>query len=127
MPKTLICYICGREYGTASLEIHLKACKKRWEQEESQKPPKERRPLPEPPRGFDEIVVGARGMSGEQLEEFRNEAFNEYNTKALVKCDNCGRTFLPDRLEVHLRSCNKAFAKKMAQTAGSAEFPKIRP
>lgn len=23
-------------------------------------------------------------------------------------CPNCGRTFLPDRLIVHLRSCNKA-------------------
>lgn len=29
-PKTLICYICGREYGTKSLEIHLKACEKKW-------------------------------------------------------------------------------------------------
>ena len=23
-PKTLVCYICGREYGTHSLKIHLK-------------------------------------------------------------------------------------------------------
>ena len=30
-PKALMCYICGREYGTASLEIHLKTCKKKWE------------------------------------------------------------------------------------------------
>ena len=29
-PKTLICFICGREYGTKSLEIHLKACEKKW-------------------------------------------------------------------------------------------------
>lgn len=27
------------------------------------------------------------------------------------KCPNCGRTFLPDRLIVHLRSCNKAHGK----------------
>ena len=33
-PKTLICYICGREYGTASLEIHLKTCKKKWDLEQ---------------------------------------------------------------------------------------------
>lgn len=25
-PKALVCYICGREYGTRSLEIHLKTC-----------------------------------------------------------------------------------------------------
>jgi hypothetical protein len=26
-------------------------------------------------------------------------------------CPNCARTFLPDRLIVHLRSCNKAHGK----------------
>lgn len=31
------------------------------------------------------------------------------------KCHNCGRTFLPDRLIVHLRSCDKAYAKKKAK------------
>lgn len=29
-----------------------------------------------------------------------------------MACHNCGRTFLPDRLEVHLRSCDKAHSKK---------------
>jgi hypothetical protein len=48
-PRTLICYICGREYGTASLQIHLKACIKRYKIEESMKPPHLRRPLPLPP------------------------------------------------------------------------------
>ena len=32
-PKALMCYICGREFGTASLEIHLKTCKKKFEME----------------------------------------------------------------------------------------------
>jgi hypothetical protein len=48
-----MCYICGREYGTASLEIHLKVCKKKWITAEEQKPKKDRRPLPEPPQNFD--------------------------------------------------------------------------
>lgn len=30
-PKGLMCYICGREFGTLSLPIHLKSCKKKWE------------------------------------------------------------------------------------------------
>ena len=30
-PKTLLWYICGREYGTTSLEIHIKTCIKKWE------------------------------------------------------------------------------------------------
>lgn len=50
----------GREYGSASIEIHLKSCKKKWEIEENKKPPKERRPLPEPPKQFDEVVIGAK-------------------------------------------------------------------
>jgi len=37
-PKALVCYICGREFGTASLPIHLKSCKKKWEDNEAQKP-----------------------------------------------------------------------------------------
>ena len=37
-PKTLICYICGKEYGSASLEIHIKACKRKWHVEQQKKP-----------------------------------------------------------------------------------------
>lgn len=32
-------------------------------------------------------------------------------------CPNCGRTFLPDRLVVHLRSCNKAHGVKDTSNA----------
>ena len=38
-PRTLVCYICGREYGIASLAIHVKACIKKFEIQESLKPP----------------------------------------------------------------------------------------
>ena len=34
-PKALVCYICGREFGSASLDIHLKSCKKKWETTEA--------------------------------------------------------------------------------------------
>ena len=51
-PKTLVCYICGREFGTTSLEIHLKACKIKWETTEEKKLEEERRPLPQPPAEF---------------------------------------------------------------------------
>ena len=59
-PKSVVCYICGREYGTASIDIHLKTCVKKWEQEESKKPPKERRPVPQAPKNFEDIVIGAK-------------------------------------------------------------------
>lgn len=48
-PKTLMCYICGREFGTKSLGIHIKSCIKKWEDEEAKKPRASRRPVPQPP------------------------------------------------------------------------------
>ena len=48
-PVACACYICGREYGTHSLQIHIKTCKKKWEIEQSKLPKKKRRPCPEPP------------------------------------------------------------------------------
>lgn len=44
-------------------------------------------------------------MSQGKLEEYNNDAFKNYNEKALEPCPNCSRTFLPDRLVVHLKSC----------------------
>jgi len=30
-PQTLLCYICGREYGLSSLSIHAPQCKEKFE------------------------------------------------------------------------------------------------
>ncbi len=45
----------GREYGTASLPIHIKSCKTKWEIEQEKLPVKQRRPLPQPPQNFNEV------------------------------------------------------------------------
>lgn len=55
-PRALMCYICGREFGTASLHIHIKACIQKWEAQENLKPKKERRPLPQPPKEFGQVL-----------------------------------------------------------------------
>ena len=60
-PKTLVCYICGREYGTKSLEIHLKTCVKRWDIEQSKLPKGKRRPCPQAPPGFNNMILAAQG------------------------------------------------------------------
>jgi hypothetical protein len=39
------------------------------------------------------------------MEKYNEDAFQDWKEKALEACPNCGRTFLPDRLQVHLRSC----------------------
>ena len=50
-------------------------------------------------------------VSSNDMESYNNDAMKSYNEKALDACPNCGRTFLPDRLLVHLKSCNKAHGK----------------
>jgi hypothetical protein len=60
-PKTLTCYICGRDFGSKSLEIHIKSCKKKWENEQMLKPPNERRPCPEEPKMLAEIKLTGGG------------------------------------------------------------------
>ena len=60
-PKTLVCYICGREYGTRSLEIHIKTCTKKWDYEQQKLPKKKRKPCPQAPRGFSNMIRMAQG------------------------------------------------------------------
>ena len=43
-----------------------------------------------------------------------------YNKESLAKCYGCGRTFLPERLEIHLRSCKEA--KSKPETAKKSEM-----
>jgi hypothetical protein len=113
-----MCFICGREFGTASLEIHLKQCQKKWELQESQKPLKERRPCPTKPQEFDQAIkVG--GSSA--MDSYNNQAFEAYNTKALLKCEGCGRTFLPESLIKHQHGC------KPFKTGEKNDFAKSLP
>jgi len=47
------------------------------------------------------------------------EAFKNFNEKALVPCEHCQRTFLPDRLPIHARVCLKVFSKKAINLKGN--------
>ena len=57
-PKAIVCYICGQQYGTASIGIHIPQCIQKWEKVEAQKPKRERRPVPKPPQEFDAALNG---------------------------------------------------------------------
>jgi zinc-finger of a C2HC-type len=102
-PRALICYICGRQFGTASLEIHIKSCQQKWEAEQLQKPLNKRKPLPKPPSDIKEMVITAKKNSN-AIDAFNSMAFDTYN-KALEQCPNCPRTFNPDSLLKHLKVC----------------------
>ncbi|XP_029171625.1 uncharacterized protein LOC114940980 isoform X2 [Nylanderia fulva] len=91
-PKTITCYICGREFGTASFPIHEPKCMEKWDRENNLLPPSQRRPRPQRP-----------GVGVEHSDW--NAAAWEQSQEQLIPCAKCGRTFLPERLPVHERSC----------------------
>ena len=49
--KTVICYICGREFGSKSIGIHEPQCLEKWKVENAKLPKGQRRPLPKKPDG----------------------------------------------------------------------------
>jgi hypothetical protein len=51
------------------------------------------------------------GTSLDAIDKFNEKARKDLNNNALVSCQNCARTFFPDRLEMHLRSCGKSKSK----------------
>ncbi|XP_073480783.1 zinc finger protein 475 isoform X1 [Aquarana catesbeiana] len=95
-PKTLICYICGREFGTKSLPIHEPKCLEKWKIENDRLPKGQKRPVPQKPQ-----MAFSKGVSQKEQNEAAWQSFKDQ----LLPCSNCGRTFASDRLQVHQRSC----------------------
>jgi hypothetical protein len=130
-----VCYVCGRMYGLSSFEIHLKQCKELWIAREAQKPARERKPIPDDPfvRGENSPSFHARGstsgqdMSHNELDAMNAAATAAYNTKALDTCVHCGRTFLPEKLVIHNRSCTaEKPARRVTDAVRRAPDPLIR-
>ena len=48
-PPTIVCYICGREFGSKSISIHEPQCLEKWHVENARLPPHQRRPEPKKP------------------------------------------------------------------------------
>ncbi|XP_006216566.1 zinc finger protein 475 isoform X1 [Vicugna pacos] len=104
-PPTIVCYICGREYGTKSIAIHEPQCLKKWHNENNLLPKELRRPEPKKP---ELRTITAKGFY--DLDALNEAAWTSAQSQ-LVPCNICGRTFLPDRLIVHQRSCKPKVAK----------------
>lgn len=97
--KPAPCYVCGRLFGTASIGIHEPQCLIKWTRENDSLAPHLRRPVPTKP---EVIIDEATGKVDQRAT--REEHWKSYLSQ-LVPCDRCKRTFDPDRLEVHQRSC----------------------
>ena len=110
-PRGLICPLCGREYGTASLQIHIKSCRQKFELQQQDLPKNMRKSADKIIAAYEQnqamMNAMTSGSGNYNLDALNDQAFDTYNKEALVPCSNCGRTFLPDRLIVHQRSCLK--------------------
>ncbi|XP_013791057.1 zinc finger protein 474-like [Limulus polyphemus] len=104
-PRTVICYICGREYGTKSLPIHEPQCLEKWKRQNDTLPSDQKRPLPQKPET-------SEGLTRQEY----NDASWEIFQSNLVPCRDCGRKFLPDRLPVHQRVCKDRSSKTSEET-----------
>lgn len=98
-PTFRVCYLCGQQFGSASIGIHIPQCYQKklaqWQKADAGV----RGPKPKNPD-----TVNWKGGAGATAEQINEEQYETFNSQ-LVPCPNCGRTFLPDRLPVHLRGC----------------------
>ncbi|KAG0581725.1 hypothetical protein KC19_3G003800 [Ceratodon purpureus] len=110
-PRMLICYLCGREYGSRSLNIHIPQCQKKWLLEEEKKPRNERRPLP--PRPNAEKAI--RNGGAQAFDSFNVEAFAAFE-QTLQQCPYCQRRFEAKSYLRHQKGCTAAKPAKPAGT-----------
>ena len=101
-PPGLICHICGREYGTTSLQIHLPQCAKLWKDRQRLLPKSERRPVPKAPQSIGDMQqMKIDSSDHEAMERFNRQQLDTYTTKSLVPCQHCGRKFLEEKSAIH--------------------------
>ena len=113
-PKTRMCYICGRQYGLSSFDIHIKQCRDLWVAREALKIKSERKPVPSDPcAGGNGGICGVDALNNKSapgspkmnLDEMNRMASETFNTVSLSQCEHCGRSFLHEKLVIHNRSC----------------------
>uniref|UniRef100_A0A8C0XWV1 C2HC/C3H-type domain-containing protein n=1 Tax=Castor canadensis TaxID=51338 RepID=A0A8C0XWV1_CASCN len=118
-PGSRVCYICGREFGSQSIAIHEPQCLEKWRIENSKLPKHLQRPEPSKPQPPE-----ARGSFGVQA---ANQAALQRAQAQLLPCEYCGRTFLPDRLLVHQRSCrSKGQVPQAPRLNSSRDLPGLK-
>ena len=83
------CYICGRDFGTKSISIHIPNCIKKWEAQQKKLPKSERRPPPAAPRDLDKVISGE--LKGDELDKYNSAALEDWNKAALQPCEFCQR------------------------------------
>jgi len=91
------CHICAQMFGNPAIVVHEPQCFEKWRTRELAKPPSRRLRPPERP----ELTPGGT------IEEYNVRAQESSDRCCLCPCPKCGRTFLPERLQAHVRSCEE--------------------
>lgn len=71
-------------FGTKSLGIHIKSCQKKWENEQALKPPRERRPCPQPPKGLGEMLQ-KDNITKNDINSMNSGAFETYKEEGTYR------------------------------------------
>ena len=53
-------------------------------------------------------ILEMKNISGADIKIYNDQAFQQFNDKALIPCINCGRTFLPESFVHHEKACTKS-------------------
>ncbi|KAK9825103.1 hypothetical protein WJX74_008848 [Apatococcus lobatus] len=122
-PRLLTCYLCGREFGTSSLGIHVPQCQKKWIDQESQKDPRERRPLPEAPK---QLASGGPPKTAQEIAEYNSQANKQFEEKCMNGCPYCNRTFSDEAWVKHQRICSAARPFRPAGTGLGKESLSVK-
>ena len=85
------CYLCGRDFGSRSIAIHVPHCAKKWEDEQRKLTKSLRRSPPQAPDNLVRVMAGQ--LEGEELKEFNRQAAKMWNEAVLVACHHCKRYY----------------------------------
>ena len=91
--SAIVCHLCGRHFGQASIAMHLPRCQKMWEAREQTKPARERRRVPSAPQ----FTIGC--------EQYNQAARKIYQEESAEACPKCGRRLADDKMDLHIASC----------------------
>jgi zinc-finger of a C2HC-type len=100
-PRAYTCYLCGQQYGSKSLPIHVPQCQEKWVKKEETKSKADRRRLPACPLDLDEPLP----LNGDDIDAFNMRMFDIYNGVSLCQCVHCGRSFNSEAFERHKKLC----------------------
>lgn len=105
-PKQLICHLCGNDFGTASLAIHVKVCRRKRIVDQSKLPVAWRRDEPPGPNPDLFPLPGSQKASRSVFDTYNIEAWRIYCSGVSCTCKSCGCPLTsPEHQELHESQC----------------------